>query len=388
MDSMINSIVTWLIAGAPPPRSINEFIAEYANRLVRAGIPIASLAFYSKHIHPMFPGNEVLWSLKRGVRCRTYPHAHLSDAYLKTPFAHSIENAQRLRLSLLSDPAGSEADLVRVYRNAGFKDLIILPLFDDDGFVNKCIGYGTKVEEGFSESQIRQLRRLQAPLARICQHFSDRSNIRVSLGTYLGRSIGERILEGQIQRGEGETISAVLLFVDLAGFTEHSNVLPGEEVVKRLNIFFNIISSVVEANNGEILKFIGDGALVVFPVPDDLTAQEAAAEGALRSVQTAREQLSTKIIRPAIKFRAALHIGDVFYGNIGSASRLDFTAVGPAVNLASRILNESSGLGADTVCSADFYDISRLQDCSSVALQLKGFEKPVSIVTIDSDDRS
>ena len=143
----------------------------------------------------------------------------------------------------------------------------------------------------------------------------------------------------------------MLIFIDVAGFTALSNQLSGSEIVGRLKDFFDIISECVKARNGEILRFMGDGALVIFPVVDDLTAQEAAAQEALAAVHSSRQQLSSISERDTLDFRASLHIGDVFYGNIGSADRLDFTAIGPAVNIASRLVDTAGDLEARTVCT-------------------------------------
>ena len=376
-------MTTWLVAGAPPPRSFDGFMTEFANRLLRLKMPIDALAFYSKHIHPMFPGNEVVWSGKRGIRRGTYAHDHIASlGYTETPFGQAIENARVYRYDLSVPATEPEADVLGVYRRANYTDLVVLPLFDVDGVVNKCMGYATRAEGGFTEHNVTMMRRLQAPLARICQHFTDKSDQTVSLETYLGRGIGQKILEGQILRGEGETISAVLLFVDLVGFTSFSNTTDNRDVINRLNMFFENIAASVEPNNGEILKFIGDGALVIFPVPDDLTAQEAAARDALSSVQEARKALRSTAVDQQFEFRAALHLGDIFYGNIGSSDRLDFTAIGPAVNLASRLLQEAARLDAKTVCSREFYEIAELQECEETVCDLKGFGEPVSVFRI------
>ena len=220
-------------------------------------------------------------------------------------------------------------------------------------------------------------------MARVCEHFGDKSDMEVSLSTYLGKETGRKVLDGKIQRGDGETISAVILFVDIVGFTDLSNSLPATEVLKVLNDFYEIINSSVEANYGEILKFIGDGDLVNFPVVDDLTAQESAAQNALNAVTRSRAELQGNDGVTAIEFRASLHVGEIFYGNIGSQSRLDFTAVGPAVNLASRLLDKADALNAKTVCSEAFEAINNVVTDSGTTCELKGFKEPVSIFGVD-----
>ena len=382
-DATIDAITTWLIAGAPPPKSFDDFIAEFAKRLINADLPVASIAYYSKNVHPMSPGTEVLWSEKRGVRRQTFPHEHLQGRYKDTPFAFVIESGRLHRYHMVVERDERDPDVIPIYRKAGFTDLLILPMFNVDGVVTKCIGYGTKVQDGFTEEQIRRLRRLQAPLARIAEHYSDKSDMAVSLGTYVGHDIAEKVLAGHIQRGEGEKIPAVLLFIDVAGFTALSNQLSGSEIVGRLNEFFDIVSECVKARNGEILKFMGDGALVIFPVVDDLTAQEAAAQEALAAVHSSRQQLSSISETDPLAFRASLHIGEVFYGNIGSADRLDFTAIGPAVNIASRLVDAAGDLEARTVCTQQFMDVCGIAHGTSHALAVKGFDGDVPVFVID-----
>ena len=165
--------------------------------------------------------------------------------------------------------------------------------------------------------------------------------------------------------------------------TDISNSHPANEVVKMLNDFYEIINSSVEINYGEILKFIGDGALVIFPVVDDLTVQESTARNALNAVARARVELQDHQSKPAIEFRASLHVGEIYYGNIGSQNRLDFTAIGPAVNLASRLLDKAGTLNAKTVCSEAFQAIASVVTDTGTTCELKGFKEPVSVFVVE-----
>jgi adenylate cyclase len=171
--------------------------------------------------------------------------------------------------------------------------------------------------------------------------------------------------------------------VDIVGFTDISNSHPANEVVKILNDFYEIINSSVEINYGEILKFIGDGALVIFPVVDDLTVQESTARNALNAVARARVELKDHQGKTAIEFRASLHVGEIYYGNIGSQNRLDFTAIGPAVNLASRLLDKAGTLNAKTVCSEAFQAITSVVTDTGTTCELKGFKEPISVFVVE-----
>ena len=383
-DEKITRIITWLVAGAPPPGTFENFIDVFSERLVAAGASIDSIAFYKYNIHPILPAEGVIWTVKRGVQHVPVSNDMVqSEAFQNGPQAKTIR-MQRLLRFRFDDEEDDGGDLtLQGYRNAGYKDLICLPLFNVDGSVSRAVFFGTKAEKGFDDDLVKQLRRLQAPVARVCEHFGDRSDMKVSLTTYLGQDIGRKVMDGKIQRGEGETISAVILFVDLVSYTTMSNSRPGTEVLKVLNLFYEIIDSAVVANFGEILKFIGDGALIIFPVVDDLTALEAATQNALNAVATSRTEIENQHSETPIEFRASLHIGEIFYGNVGSQNRLDFTAVGPAVNLASRLLDQASALNAKTVCSEEFNVITSIAVDTGTKCDLKGFNETVSVFVVE-----
>ncbi len=384
IDEKITKVITWLVAGAPPPSTFEKFVGVFSERLFAAGVPIASVGLYKYDIHPIFPAVGVVWSIKRGVWHLPVSNALVQgQAFQGGPQAKTILMQRMLRFKF-DDEEDDSGDLtLKKYRVAGYTDLICLPLFNVDGSVSRCMFFGTKTEKGFDNDIVMQLRRLQAPVARVCEHFGYRSDMTVSLTTYLGQDIGRKVLDGKIQRGEGETISAVILFVDLVSYTAMSNSRSGAEVLKVLNAFYEIIDTAVVANYGEILKFIGDGALIIFPVVDDLTALEAAAQNALNAVSSSRTEIENYDSDTPIEFRASLHIGEIFYGNVGSRNRLDFTAIGPAVNLASRLLDQASVLNAKTVCSEEFNAITSIAVDTGTKCDLKGFNEAVSVFIVE-----
>jgi adenylate cyclase len=383
-ESALASIVDWLVAGAPPPRSLESLIEELAIRLRKADLPLDSANVSIFHVHPIFPGTTVIWTSMRGVRRKTYTHEFMASAsYRNMPVFRCVNTRRMLRYRFDDSDPETESHTRITYLTAGYTDLLILPLFDSDGTINKAALFGTKSQSGFGEDDVVSLRRLQSPLARLVETFSDKMEKATALSTYVGKTISSKVLKGHIARGQGEAIPAVLLFVDLVGFTALSNTRPSDEVVKTLNDFYEIVHEAASAGNGEILKFIGDGALVIFPVLDDSTAQRSVAQGALNSVADTRLACLNRDDGESLAFRASLHIGEVFYGNIGSKERLDFTAIGPAVNLASRLLDEASGVNAVTVCSEDFSKLLGPSQATEVKRPLKGFDETVSVFVLE-----
>ena len=201
------------------------------------------------------------------------------------------------------------------------------------------------------------------------------------LDTYVGHGAGERILQGRIPRGDIERIDAVVLSSDLRGFTELSDRLPGAQVVAILNHYFDCLVSPIHAKGGEVLKFMGDGLLAIFPVGD---RPSMACEAALAAVAEGKAKLTTADPHPAAKGRAlhhgsALHMGEVLYGNVGSAARLDFTTIGPAVNLATRLRTLSRDLGRKVVLSSAVAACLPGAVISLGRFELRGFGEPQEV---------
>jgi adenylate cyclase len=200
------------------------------------------------------------------------------------------------------------------------------------------------------------------PLARLVEITNQRRRASILLDTYVGNRAGERILGGQIRRGHTETMHAAIWLSDLRGFTALSDRLPSETVVDILNQYFDCQVSAIRTHGGEVLKFMGDGLLAVFPIaePDGDIHQvcarvlEAARESRA-SVEALRYPIGETIER--FRFGVALHVGKILYGNIGGGNRLDFTCIGPAVNLAARLEKIAGRLHRTIVASEGFAGI-------------------------------
>ena len=206
------------------------------------------------------------------------------------------------------------------------------------------------------------------------------------LNTYVGRNAGERILGGQIQRGDVEPISAVIWFSDLRGFTALSDAVSPGELIGALNELFGCQVPAIEQRGGEVLKFIGDGLLAIFPIVAGGDPLPVLVENALAAADDAFESLAALNVRRGgdkLRFGLALHVGEVVYGNIGGAGRLDFTAIGPAVNVASRLEGLTSKLAVDIVASQEVAALTRrpLRDLGE--FELKGVASAAHVYAIE-----
>lgn len=250
--------------------------------------------------------------------------------------------------------------LMHEMAEAGATDYFGLPLpFADDTPVQ--LTFATDRPGGFGDDDIRTFHDLALVLARLAETFALRVRVERVLNTYVGRDAGKRVIAGQIQRGGGETIEAAVMFADLREFTALSESLPRDAILKLLNDYFDVVGKAVTGEAGEILKFMGDGVLAIFPVTDERPMAQAAL-AALRACHAigmgfhAWNEQRGIAGQPPLGFGLAVHCGEVMYGNVGASGRLDFTAIGPVVNAVSRLQSLCRELGRPILVSRRISD--------------------------------
>jgi adenylate cyclase len=294
--------------------------------------------------------------------------------FKRSSFARLFETgkAERCRLEGELSPSTS-LDLVEM-RDKGFTELAFFPLTFMGGSVH-AISFGTKQQGGFTDEHVETLRLIVRPLSRVAETLALMRTAVNLLNAYVGNDAGERILKGHIQRGDTELIDCVIWFSDLRGFTSLSGERQPREIIAVLNEFFECQVPAIEGHGGQVLKFIGDGLLAIFPVKGDARGVGESAVKATRAAFAALEKLNharaTRSDAP-LAFGVALHLGEVAYGNIGGSSRLDFTAIGPAVNLASRIESMTGKLGTPVLLSGALAQVLGSETRSVGSFELKG----------------
>jgi adenylate cyclase len=331
----------WLVREGSQVESIVEMFDELCWRLVGDGLPLWRATLHMGTLHPMTRATGARW-LREPKLIEEYRVVHgieAADEYLRSPIRTTTERGTPFRRRLTGDIA--EYPLLSKLRNFGVTDYFALAL-------NRTyrrfpvVTWATDRPSGFTGPEIVALEEINPALAMIVEARAIRLVTDNLLDTYLGPLAGRRMLAGQIQRAKGERLRAVIMITDMRDFTALSDRLPGEEVIELLDDYFDAIVTSVEARKGETLKFLGDGVLSIFPAADDgdfsevsVQALEAALEGLerLATVNKARRAADRTDVRTGI----GLHLGEVIFGNVGAAHRLDFTVIGPAVNLASRI---------------------------------------------------
>ncbi len=378
-----DALINWLVAGALPKAEFTDTFGEIARRMIGAGLPVDTLETYMKNINPIVLGSLIFWTKAGGTKIIKFSHAQmLTEVYVASLQKNVSDSGRTARIRAGTGSPWETHPYIQPKLARGYTDYIMCPLFGK--FIpNGAIAVGTKHAGGFTDADITAIRRLQAPLARVVEAEILHENTVTLLSTYVGRGAGEKVMDGRILRGYSENITAVVLFADLCNFTSLSNTLPPEQTIAALNTYFEALDSAIRTNGGETLKFIGDGLLAIFPTVDEFTAQTAAAMGAISALDDARASLAISNAQgPEIVFRAALHLGELNYGNIGSSTRLDFTAVGPAVNLTSRLLQASAELDAPTVCSDAFAPLARVRCTPAREFAFKGFDDGIMVHTV------
>jgi adenylate cyclase len=331
----------WILGEGPQIDSDVELFDELCWRLLGDGVPLWRATLYMGTLHPLIRGVGTRW-LREPKIIEEFRILHGSEAtgeYLRSPIRATIERGTPFRRRLIEETP--EYPLLSKLRKAGATDYCALAL--NRTFQRfPVVTWSTDRPSGFSDTDVAALEEINPALAAIVDTRVIRRIGANLLDTYIGPHAGRRILAGQIRRAQGEQLRAVIMVTDLRGFTALSDRLPGEEVIALLDDYFDAIATPVEDRKGEILKFMGDGMLAIFPAEDDddfsassVHAIEAALDGLERlgMVNKARRETDRIEVRAGI----GLHLGEVIYGNVGAAGRLDFTVIGPAVNLASRL---------------------------------------------------
>ncbi|MGH6943590.1 MAG: adenylate/guanylate cyclase domain-containing protein, partial [Geminicoccaceae bacterium] len=248
------SIVDWLIDGAPGCREPQHMVDEVCRRLLACGLPLHRVAVFVRTLHPNVMGRRMLWRPDEAVQVSERPYRFLEDqGYLASPIRLMFDGHGAVRRRLLDPDCPNDFGIIEELRAEGVTDYLIQPLPFSNG-ENHAVSWTTIQSGGFSEDHIAALEAIVRPLARLVEIHALRRTATTLLGTYLGRGAGERILEGQIRRGDIENIRAAILASDLRGFTELSNRLTGDAVIRLLNSHFDGLVPPIEAHGGEVLK--------------------------------------------------------------------------------------------------------------------------------------
>jgi len=344
-------VIEWLILEAWRIESVPDLLRALAERLVAEGVPLWRLYCVVPTLHPLYLGSAHRWTRGEAEMFRSYGEHGLRQrpAFTNNPLRLVMEDGYAaVRRRLARGEGRGEFPLLDELVEAGATDYICVPIEFSNG--NRTgASFTSDGPDGFSAANLKEFYDLVPVLARLIERETLRSTAENVLDTYVGHEAGRRILKGQIIRGSGETLFAAIWYADLRNFTALSEALPRDTLIALLNEYFDAIAMPVHEQGGQVLKFMGDAMLAVFPVvgrcgpaPDERAASEAC-DRALKAALDADARMAELNRRreaggaAALNYGIALHLGEVMYGNVGAANRLDFTVIGPAVNLTQRL---------------------------------------------------
>jgi adenylate cyclase len=377
-------VLRWLMNETRDERFIDNIFAEMCVRLQRAGIPVQRATLHFLIYHPQWLGARIMWAdgMRDAELSRVDYDVRERSEYIGSPANEIHEGATEVRERLERDPSrGRQHAVYDEMREKGLTDYVAWPLHHTLG-KRHIVTFATDRVGGFDDAHIAFLQELLPVLALVSEIRMKNRLARTLLETYVGSHAGDLILAGATRRGSGTTVRAAILICDLRDFTKISDNWPRDDVIDLLNGYFDAMSEPITRRGGEILKFIGDGLLAIFP----LTEPQACAN-LLRAVTEAREAMTAlneknaETGRAPLNYGVGIHVGDVMYGNIGSQSRLDFTVIGPAVNMASRLETLTKQVGKPVLLSRAFADLVKNDfDLEHVGeYPVRGFNDPIEL---------
>jgi adenylate cyclase len=397
-------LMNWLVGQGLTGLPETDLIRGFSERCCAAGLDLSRVLAFIDTLHPIYEGRGFRWNDKPSNESDSFEYKASTDGdaaknWRRSAFHHMLETGHdELRIDL-ADTASLDFSMIGDLADKGHRHLLaFIHRFGDAGTLGQmdCFYsyFTTRRDHGFSEGELDALRDL-VPVLGLAIKSAAQVDIARTLGrVYLGRDASEQVLRGRISRGVTERIKAVLWFSDLRGSTAISESIGPDEIIPFLNDYAEAAIHAVHDAGGDVLKLIGDGVLAVFTGDDMAVARRAAlrAEHQFRKnmrTTNARRSAANQMVTSAY---VGLHVGEVFYGNIGSEDRLDFTVVGPAVNEVSRIASMCNSVEREFLASAAFQAgldaVGRKYFVSTGRFALRGIGKSQDLYTLDPDLRS
>ena len=397
IDAEIPKLANWLAKVGLEGRPETALLDGFCGRAVAAGLPLARALMFIDTLHPIHEGRAFRWEREKPETTVTeYGSTTVGEAaerWRANPFFRMLSDGKSLMRWRIDPAAEVEFPVFAEYREASITDFVaVVNRFAADGVIGEmdCFyaGWMTDRPDGFADGEIAALERLTPFLGLAVKAASLARIAETLVETYLGRDAGRRVLQGRIARGVADRIKTVLWFSDLRNYTRISDSAEPEQIIPLLNDYADAIVTAIHSHSGDVLKLIGDGVLAIFPAQDRARACAASLDAA----QEAREAVAALNARrlaeglPTTDMYLGLHLGVVFYGNIGSKERLDFTVVGPAVNEVARIAAMCRSVDQPILMSSAFaasVDGDRRRLASVGRYALRGVGKPQELFTLD-----
>lgn len=378
-------LTDWMInegrCSGDPVKVVSHFCAS----LIEAGVPLWRVNIGQRFANPLLIAWGVVWK-PEGTESYDVTHeTTLTDSYVGSSFEYILEHKQPLHKSLRQLDTETDHISYLEFAELGGTDYYATLLTYGDGSLHGCT-FVTRDKDGFLPQHLEMIEAALPALSCALEPVTMRKSSKGLLRTYLGSGPSEAVWNGTIKRGERTTIEAVVMLSDLRGFTAMSDSKTEAHIFEALNGYFDLVVQSVEENEGDVLKFMGDGILSIFPISDraDRTKQcENAARAALGAMAglAALNVNRNEAGQPSLDFGVGINVGQVSYGNIGSPGRLDFTVLGGAVNVASRIEGLTKTVGHKILATANVANAAPdvFSPCGPHAI--RGLTDPIELFT-------
>jgi adenylate cyclase len=407
-EQLFSELSAWVTQAGPTGTPETDIVSEFCSRCVAAGLPLARSMMFIDTLHPVHEGQLFRWGFSPTEASlleygRTSPDAlaasgsnpqdlETAQRWRRSPHFRMLQTGESFFRRRLNGTTDDEFPLLTQWQAEGVTDYVaIITGFAADGVIGEMDAFysswATNEPAGFKNEEIAALKQAVPYLALAIKSVSLTRMTRNLMQTYLGSDAGQRVLSGKIVRGIAEQIDAVVWFSDLRGFTRITDTEP-EEVMSLLNDYSDVIISAVDEHGGDVLKLIGDGTLAIFRAedrPHACNAALSAAVAAREGVVELNKQRAAKG-KPLTDMYLGLHVGNVFYGNVGSRERLDFTVLGPAVNEASRIAAMCRSVDQPVLMSTAFAEVGNIRRrlVSVGRYALRGVAHPQELFTLNT----
>ena len=397
-ETRFSELAQWITGEGLAGAGEAEMMTGFCERAVAAGLPLANGVLFIDTLHPIHEGRAVRWSRATGkTEITDYGRTNEGEAaqsWRSTPFYRLVESGQKASRHNVHAEAETGSSFFCSRREEGLTEyLAVMNRFAAEGVIGEMdsvtSGWGTDRPDGFGDADVSALKRALPflALAMKCAALGRMAGALVE--TYLGRGAGQLVLGGRIARGVADRIGAALWFSDLRGYTKITDTAAPEHIIPLLNDYAEAVLSAIHDRGGDVLKLIGDGVLAIFRSEDGAMACHAAiaaATNAAERIEALNRRRAAESL-PTTHMYLGLHIGEVFFGNIGSKDRLDFTVVGPAVNETSRIAAMCRSADQPLLMSAAF--AQALDDPRRVVsvgrFALRGVGRPQELFTLDPE---
>lgn len=399
-SGLFEEIADWLMAQALGDGDVPSLFDGCCLRLRAAGFPLWRALLTYPTLHPMYASIWLTWHRDKGVGVteQLQGFSSTSEEFLQSTIHHMIQTQiPFLRRRLTGDEAIVDFPVLGQFRDQGATDYLAFlvpfgaPGYRGSMFKGIITSWTCDRQSGFSDQNILFLQRIQKRLAVVSRVMIERQIAHNTLSAYLGPNAGQRVLDGQIKRGDGEIIHAAIWFSDLRNSTQLADTMTSNDFIQLLNCYFECSAGAVLANGGEVLRFVGDAVLAIFPISNDVDAASAcqAAVSAAREAEQRRLNSNRSVpiaIENPISFGIGLHIGDIMYGNIGVPDRLEFSVIGSAANEAARIEALTKECDRNVLVSREFVNQLDISWRSVGQYDFKGVSRSIEVFTFTDDD--